>query len=89
MKINRRMLAGYGKFPYLCCVIIKLKEYGKYLSNDIINAFTGIEGRIIERFFVTSSKNNYELVKHAIIKAEDKLREIVDYEFLLGNLWSS
>lgn len=45
-----------------------IKEYGKYLSNDLINAFTGIEGRIIEKFFITSSKNNYELIKHAIIK---------------------
>ena len=47
-----------------------IKEYGKYLSTEIINAFTGIEGRIIEKFFVTSSKNNYELIKHAIIKDE-------------------
>lgn len=53
-----------------------IKEYGKYLSIDIINSFTGIEGRIVEKFFVTSSKNNYELIKNAIIKDEDKLQEI-------------
>jgi len=47
-----------------------IKEYGKYLSTELINAFTGIEGRIVEKFFVTSSKNNYELIKHAIYKDE-------------------
>ena len=45
-----------------------IKEYGKYLSQDIINSFTGIEGRIIEKYFITSSKNNYELIKNAIVK---------------------
>lgn len=45
-----------------------IKEYGKYLSQEIINQFTGIEGRIIEKYFVTSSKNNYELIKNAIVK---------------------
>lgn len=33
-----------------------IKEYGKYISIETINAFTGIEGRIIEKLFVTSSK---------------------------------
>lgn len=53
-----------------------IKEYGKYLSIDIINSFTGIEGRIVEKYFITSSKNNYELIRNAIIKDEDKLHEI-------------
>ncbi|MCR5203362.1 MAG: hypothetical protein K6D02_09825, partial [Lachnospiraceae bacterium] len=53
-----------------------IKEYGKYISKDIINAFTGIEGRIVEKHFVTSSKNNYELIKDAIIKDEKKLSKI-------------
>lgn len=61
-----------------------IKEYGKYLSQDIINSFTGIEGRIIEKFFITSSKNNYELIKNAIVKVEDKLEEIPHYEMYLG-----
>lgn len=51
-----------------------IKEYGNYLSKDIINSFTGIEGRITEKFFVTSSKNNYELIQNAIIKDEDALK---------------
>lgn len=50
-----------------------IKEYGKYLSTETINSFTGIEGRIEEVFFTTSSKNNYELIKNAIFKDEDNL----------------
>lgn len=47
-----------------------IKEYGKYLSAEIINSFTGIEGRIKEIYFITSSKNNYELIQNAIYKQE-------------------
>lgn len=61
-----------------------IKEYGKYLSSEIINSFTGIEGRIIEKYFVTSSKNNYELIKNAIIKKTDKLETMPHFERLLG-----
>ncbi len=45
-----------------------IKEYGEYLSQEIINSFMGIEGRITEKFFVSSSKNNYELIQNAINK---------------------
>lgn len=61
-----------------------IKEYGKYLSQDIINAFTGIEGRILEKYFVTSSKNNYELIRNAIVKKEDKVKRIPGYEKYTG-----
>lgn len=61
-----------------------IKEYGKYLSNDIINSFTGIEGRIIEKYFVTSSKNNYELIKNAIIKDTNDLCDIKEIEKHIG-----
>lgn len=61
-----------------------IKEYGKYLSQEIINSFTGIEGRIIEKYFVTSSKNNYELIKNAIVKDENRLEEIPHFEKYLG-----
>lgn len=53
-----------------------IKEYGNYLSPEIINLFTGIEGRIIEKYFITSTKNNYELIRDAIIKDEDVLCSI-------------
>jgi len=53
-----------------------IKEYGNYLSTDIINSFTGIEGRIEEKYFITSSKNNYELIQNAIIKNDSDLNSI-------------
>ena len=52
-----------------------IKEYGKYLSPEIINLFTGIEGRVVEKFFITYHKNNYELIKNAIIKDEHKIKK--------------
>lgn len=61
-----------------------IKEYGKYLSQDLINLFTGIEGRLVEKFFVTSSKNNYELIKNAIIKDVSTLENIPHFEKYLG-----
>lgn len=61
-----------------------IKEYGKYLSQEIINAFTGIEGRILEKYFVTSSKNNYELIRNAIVKNEDKIKHVPGYEKYTG-----
>lgn len=62
-----------------------IKEYGKYLSVDMINSFTGIEGRIVEKYFVTTSKNNYELIKNAIIKDAEQIKGIPHYEKMLGN----
>lgn len=62
-----------------------IKEYGKYLTQEVINGFTGIEGRLIEKYFITSSKNNYELVKNAIIKDEEKLLQIPGIDNILGD----
>ncbi len=62
-----------------------IKEYGRYISTETINAFTGIEGRIIEKLFVTSSKNNYELIKNAIIKDAERVKDIPNYAFYLGD----
>lgn len=61
-----------------------IKEYGKYLSQELINSFTGIEGRMIEKYFITSSKNNYELIKNAIVKDEKKLEQIPHVDKYLG-----
>lgn len=64
-----------------------IKEYGNYLSKDIINSFTGIEGRITEKFFVTSSKNNYELIQNAIIKKYNHEEDISQiYQFVNENM---
>ena len=61
-----------------------IKEYGKQLSQEIINSFTGIEGRIVEKYFVTSSKNNYELIKNAIVKEDEALASIPGCEKYFG-----
>lgn len=61
-----------------------IKEYGKYLSQELINSFTGIEGRMIEKYFVTSSKNNYELIKNAIVKDEKKMEQIPNFDMYLS-----
>ena len=61
-----------------------IKEYGKYLSTEIINSFTGIEGRLEERYFITSFKNNYELIQNAIQKDEDGLKTIPQYQVCTG-----
>lgn len=53
-----------------------IKEYGKYLSPETINSFTGIEGRLEEVLFVTSSKNNYELIENAIYKETDAIERV-------------
>ena len=53
-----------------------IKEYGAYLSEAVINAFTGIEGRIEEVLFNTSSKNSYELIQNAIETDTSRLAEI-------------
>lgn len=65
-----------GAKVYITMVAHKgIKEYGKYLSKDIINSFTGIEGRIEEIQFITSTKNNYELIQNAIIKNKEVFEE--------------
>lgn len=61
-----------------------IKEYGKYLSPEIINAFTGIEGRILEKYFVTSSKNNYELIRSAIVKRDGWNNDIPGIDKVIG-----
>lgn len=52
-----------------------IKEYGRYLSTDTINSFMGIEGRIKEIYFVTSTKNNYELIRNAIGSKRDCFKQ--------------
>lgn len=47
-----------------------VKEYGTLLPAAVLNSFTGVEGRMTEVFFLTSMKNNYELIAYAIKKKE-------------------
>lgn len=62
-----------------------IKEYGKYISREIINAFTGIEGRLVEKYFINSSKNNYELIKDAIVKDSSKANLIPNADMYFGD----
>ena len=61
-----------------------IKEYGTYLPEAIINAFIGIEGRIEEVIFNTSSKNSYELIQNAIEIDTKRLVEILDLGKFFG-----
>lgn len=61
-----------------------IKEYGTFLSETVINAFTGIEGRIEEVIFNTSSKNSYELIQNAIETDTSRLAEIPDADRYFG-----
>lgn len=67
-------MAGDSKDPQIYITLVAhkpIKEYGNRLSQEIINSFTGIEGRLdAEVLFVTSAKNNYELIENAILKDE-------------------
>ena len=61
-----------------------IKEYGAYLSEAVINAFIGIEGRIEEVLFNTSSKNSYELIQNAIETDTSRLAEIPEANKYFG-----
>ena len=61
-----------------------IKEYGRYLSQEIINSYTGIEGRVVEKLFTTSVKNNYELIRSAIIKDDFDLELVPQSEKYFG-----
>lgn len=53
-----------------------IREYGKSLSRERIDAFRGVEGRLKENLFVVSAKNNYELIRLAIRKKEPEFENV-------------
>ena len=56
---------------HLICVAHKaIRAYGDQLTKSIKNAFRGVEGRLIEKHFVVSSQNNYELIADAVGKTQ-------------------
>ncbi len=73
-------MAGDSKDPeiYITLVAHKpIKEYGNRLSVETINSFTGIEGRLdAEIQFITSAKNNYELISNAILKNDSDIEKV-------------
>ena len=90
MKLLQDMseLAFESKNPQIFLTLVthkSIKEYGKYLSESTINAYTGIEGRIEDVLFNTSSKNNYELVKNAIGSEEGALNNVPNANKYFGD----
>lgn len=55
-----------------------IKEYGDFLKRETINCFTGVEGRLKEVHFITSIKNNYELISSTICKKDEKWNEFLE-----------
>ena len=43
-----------------------IKEYGNYLSKETLNCFTGVEGRLHEEYFVTSIRDDFEVISQTI-----------------------
>lgn len=54
-----------------------IKQYGKKMDKEVIDAFKGVEGRLTETLFVISSQNNYEMIKDAIQKKNTEQLEIL------------
>ncbi len=80
-------LADDSKDPQIFITLVThkaIKEYGGFLPEVVINAFSGIEGRIRDIEFITSSKNNYELIKNALMVDEKKLRDIPNKSSYFG-----
>lgn len=54
---------------HLTCVAHKaIRAYGDQLSKSVKNAFRGVEGRLVEKQFIVTSQNNYELIADAVGK---------------------
>lgn len=50
-----------------------IKEYGRFLSTQILNSFKGVEGRLSEVVFRTNAQNYYELMMNVIHKDEKNM----------------
>lgn len=83
MKILQDMceVAGNSKEQQIHITFVahkSIKEYGNDLPKEMINAFTGVEGRLKEERFIVSAQNNYELIRHVVGKANKNYRKIID-----------
>lgn len=54
-----------------------MKEYKNRLPKEVINAYTGVEGRLQEIYFTTSLKNSFELIQNVLKKDAFSLAKIV------------
>lgn len=56
-----------------------MKEYAQELPKSVINAYTGVEGRLREVYFTSSLRNSYQLIQNVLGKEEpDFTKEIVE-----------
>lgn len=64
-----------------------IKEYGTQLPASVQNAFTGVEGRLLEVPFFVSAKNNFELIRNVIRKSgqayQNAIRENPQWQDIL------
>ena len=66
-------LSGRSKKPQLHLVCITHKTINEYISRipeEKIDAWKTIEGRFTEKYFISSSQQNYELIANAINKTK-------------------
>ncbi len=63
-----------------------IKEYGNALPKEMINAFTGVEGRIKEIRFIVSAGNNYELIRHVVDKKYKDYEQFVQENSRYGEI---
>lgn len=54
-----------------------IREYGRALSQEMLNTFKGVEGRLTEVMFLVSSRNHYELIENVIKKKEPEFSKQV------------
>lgn len=72
-------LANASKEQELHVILVAhkaMKEYKNKLPKEVINAYTGVEGRLQEIYFTTSLKNSYELIQNVLKKEERDMQEI-------------
>ena len=55
-----------------------MKEYQNVLPKEVIDAYTGVEGRLREIYFTTSLKNSYELIGNVIQKEEKSFAKYLE-----------
>jgi energy-coupling factor transporter ATP-binding protein EcfA2 len=82
MKILQDMceLASNSKVQQIHITFVahkSIKEYGSALPSEMINAFTGVEGRLKEIRFLVSAQNNFEIIKHAINKTDEGFKDFI------------
>lgn len=81
--------ANFSKKEQIHMVLVShksIQEYRNYLSMSVIHAFTGMEGRLSEVFFVTSAKNNYELIQNTIAVDKEKLDFLLEKNLVKINI---